>query len=89
MKNTKLFIVILSGFFLSLIMGLISFITLKKCTDNIGCLLYFSIPLLPGILLNLKGNISIMVSLIFWFLLGSLIGFLVYKVKKKGVTKNK
>ena len=73
----------ISGIGLALIMGLIGTISFYKCTDNIGCLFYTIIPLLPGVFLNLEGVTSITVSLIFWFLLGSLIGFIVYKIKYK------
>ena len=83
MERSKLFMwVIGSGLVVSLFMGVLGWITLKKCTHNIGCFLFIAIPLLPGVLLRLQGVTSIIVSLIFWFLLGSLIGFLVYKLKK-------
>lgn len=72
----------ISGLILSLLMGLFGVYSYQTCTQNVGCLLYVFIPLLPGILLNLEGATSIIVSLIFWFLIGSLIGFLVYKIKK-------
>ena len=71
-----------SGLILSLFMGILGWVTLKKCTENIGCFLFIAIPLLPGVLLRLEGITSIIVSLISWFILGSLIGFLVYKIKK-------
>ena len=70
------------GIVLPIIMLLFWIISFKTCTDNIGCIVYLAIPLLPSVLLKLKGTTSIIVSLIFWFLLGSLIGFLIYKVKK-------
>nr|MBI4156890.1 hypothetical protein [Candidatus Woesearchaeota archaeon] len=76
-------IIWVSGAILSLLMGIIGIVGYQKCIDNVGCLLYTFIPLFPGIMLNLTGLISIVVSLIFWFLLGSLIGFLIYKIKKK------
>ncbi|MBI2208557.1 hypothetical protein HYU50_03600 [Candidatus Woesearchaeota archaeon] len=79
-KNSVIWI---SGAILSLLMGTIGVVGYQKCIDNVGCLLYTFIPLFPGIILNLTGLNSIIVSLIFWFLFGSLIGFLVYKVKKK------
>ena len=63
-------------------MGILGWVTLNKCTDNIGCFLFIAIPLLPGALLRLEGVASVVTSLLFWFLLGSLIGFLVYKFKK-------
>jgi len=76
-------VVWISGLTLSLLMGLFGVYSYQTCTQNVGCLLYVIIPLLPGVLLNLEGAASIITSLIFWFLLGSLIGFLVYKNKKK------
>ena len=76
-------VVWISGLTLSLLMGLFGVYSYQTCTQNVGCLLYLIIPLLPGVLLNLEGAASIITSLIFWFLLGSLIGFLVYKNKKK------
>ena len=82
-KGFKSKIIWISGLVLSTAMGLIGWLSYKFCTDDITCILYVSIPLLPGIFLNLEGLISIIVSLLFWFLLGSLIGFLVYKIKKK------
>lgn len=65
------------------IIGLIELLLYKFCTDDLLCLGLLIVPLLPGALLNLEGNTSIIVSLISWFLIGSLIGFLVYKIKKK------
>ena len=83
MERNKLIMWIFgSGLILSLFMGILGWVTLKKCTENIGCFLFIAIPLLPGVLLRLEGITSIIVSLISWFILGSLIGFLVYKIKK-------
>ncbi len=75
-------IIWISGIVLPLLMLLFWIISFKTCTDNIGCIVYLAIPLLPSVLLKLEGATSIIVSLIFWFLVGSLIGFLVYKFKK-------
>ena len=84
MGKNKLFMLMLgSGLILSLFMGIVGWVTLKKCTQNIGCFLFIAIPLLPGALLRLEGITSIIISLILWFFLGSLIGFLVYKVKNR------
>ena len=71
------------GIVLPLLMLIFWIISFKTCNDNIGCIVYLAIPLLPSVLLGLEGATSIIVSLIFWFLLGSLIGFLVYKIKNK------
>ena len=70
------------GFTLPLFMLLFWIISFKTCNENIGCIIYLTIPVLPSVLLGLDGIVSIVVSLIFWFLLGSLIGFLVYKFNK-------
>ena len=81
MKNLKNIIWII-GITFAFLIGLIELLLYNFCTNNIMCLGLLIIPLLPGTLLNLEGFTSVIVSLIFWFLIGSLIGFLVYKVKK-------
>ena len=75
-------IIWLSGLVLSTFMGLLGYVLFKTCIDDVMCIFFVALPFMPGILLNLEGIASIIVSLIFWFLLGSLIGFLVYKIKK-------
>jgi len=82
MKNPKKFILLFGIIFTSII-GVIELSLYNFCTDDILCFGLLIIPLLPGTLLNLSGNISIVISLIFWFLLGSLIGFFVYKIKNR------
>ena len=82
MKNSKNKFILLFGIIFAVIIGVIELILYNFCTDNIMCFGLLIIPLLPGTLLNLSGNVSIFISLIFWFLLGSLIGFLIYKLKK-------
>jgi len=76
-------IIWISGVALSLFMLLFWIISFKTCDDDIGCLVYLAIPLLPSLILKLEGYTSVIISLVFWFLLGSLVGFLVYKLKKK------
>ena len=78
----KIHIIWISGLILTLLMALIAYFGFTNCKDDLGCLIYVVIPGYPGLSLGLEGFLSIFVSLIFWFLLGSLIGFLVYKVKK-------
>ena len=78
----KIHIIWLSGALLTLIMGLIAFFGFRNCEQDLGCLIFVVIPGYPGLSLGLEGFTSVTVSLIFWFLLGSLIGFLVYKIKK-------
>lgn len=74
----------ISGLILGLIMILIPWLAQKNCTQNIGCLLFTVLPFYPAILLKIKNYIfSIFLSFLFWFLLGSLIGFLFYKLKNK------
>ena len=81
--NKKLLVWTLGlGLVLSLFMVIVGWLTINKCNNNIGCFLFIAIPLLPGFLLRLEGGISIFVSFLFWFLIGALIGFLVYKFKK-------
>ena len=81
MKNPKK-IILLFGIIFTTIIGLIELSLYNFCTDDILCFGLLIIPLLPGTLLNLNGDISIIVSLIFWFLLGSLIGVLIYRLRK-------
>ena len=73
----------LSGLILSIFMGLFGYILFKNCTDDVMCIFFVALPFMPGILLNLESIASIIVSLIFWFFVGSLIGFFVYKLKGK------
>ena len=80
-KNLLLWILGL-GLILSLFMVIVGWTTINKCNNNIGCFLFIAIPLLPGFLLKLEGISSILASFLFWFLMGSLIGFLIYKFKK-------
>ena len=79
----KLHLIWISGLSLGIIMIVIPWLAQKNCTQNIGCLLFTVLPLYPAIALKIKNyTFSILISFIFWFLLGSLIGFLVYKIKK-------
>ena len=80
--NKRLFLLVIFGLLLSLLMTLFWFITFERCTDDLGCLAFLIIPLFPGFSLGLEGAYSIIVSLIFWFLIGSLIGYVIYKLKK-------
>ena len=79
----RLHLIWILGLILGIIMIAIPWLAQKNCTQNIGCLLFTVLPLYPAISLKIKSyTLSILISFIFWFLLGSLIGFLVYKVKK-------
>ena len=71
------------GVISTLIFGFMELLLYYTCTNNLACLFLLSIPILPGILLGLERYGLVLVSIFIWFLLGSLIGFLVYKVKKK------
>jgi len=73
---------IVGGVASTVLFGFIELVLYYTCTNNLACLFLLSIPILPGILLGLERYNLILFSLFFWFLLGSLIGFLVYKVKK-------
>ena len=80
----KRYLVGIPGLILGLVMISIPWIAQKNCTQNIGCLLFTVLPLYPAVLLKIKNyTLSIFVSFVFWFLLGSLIGFLIYKFNKK------
>jgi len=79
----KINLIWISGLILGLVMILIPWLAQKNCTQNIGCLLFTVIPLYPAVTLKIKNyTLSILISFIFWFLIGSLIGFLVYKIKR-------
>jgi len=82
-QDKKLSLPLIFGVLLSFLMILYWFYTYKTCNDDLGCIAFLMVPLFPSIVLNLEGTTSIIVSLIFWFLLGSLIGYLIYKVKNK------
>lgn len=81
--NNKIGLPLILGVLLSSFMLILWFILFNNCIDDLGCLAFLVIPILPGFLLKLEGATSIIVSIIFWFLIGSLIGFLVYKIKKR------
>ena len=83
MNNQKIKVVLISGFVFAVSIALIEFLLYNFCTNNIMCLGLIIIPIFPGVLINLEGNLSVAVSFIVWFLLGSLMGFLVYKMKVK------
>ena len=77
-------LILIPGIVLGLVMIAIPWLAQKNCTQNIGCLLFTVLPLYPAVLLKIKSyTFSILISLLFWFLLGSLTGFLVYRIKKK------
>jgi len=82
-RDKKFYLPLIFGIALNLLMVLYWFFMFRTCNDDLGCLVFLIIPLLPGFMLHLKGSLSIIVSFIVWFLLGSLIGFLVYKLRKK------
>ena len=73
------------GSVISILIVIIEIVLLNYCTDSLFCFGLMVIPTLPSVLIfkgRLDGYALILVTLIFWFLLGSLIGFLVYKIKK-------
>jgi len=75
--------VLLWGLIVAGIIGISELLLYTFCTDDILCFGLLIIPLLPSTLLGFEGTLSIIISLIFWFLIGSLIGFLIYKLKNK------
>jgi len=60
----------------------VALVAQETCTQNIGCILFTIIPFYPGLIFNLEGTASIIVSLLFWFIIGALIGLLISKLKK-------
>lgn len=82
MIDIKNKIVLGTGLIFSISMAVIGLLLYTYCTDDLLCVGLIIIPILPGVLLNLEGVISILVSLIFWFLIGALIGLLISKLKK-------
>ena len=73
---------IVGGVISTIFFGFVELVLYYTCTNNLACLFLLSIPILPGILLGLERYGLVIFSILFWFLLGSLIGFLVYKMKK-------
>lgn len=82
MIDIKNKIVLGTGLIFSISMAVIGLLLYTYCTDDLLCVGLIIIPILPGVLLNLEGVISILVSLIFWFLIGALIGLFISKLKK-------
>lgn len=90
-KNKKIIkITIFSGVSLSIFMLLIFgvFYSLCKGSPRLDCLFVLLFIPSPGIFidnllnLNLEGASLLSVAIFIWFLLGALIGFLIYKFKK-------
>jgi len=82
MINPKYKIIWMWGILFAIIIGGIELILYKFCTNDIMCFALLIIPFLLGAVLKLEGFTLLVVSIIFWFILGSLIGFLIYKFKK-------
>lgn len=74
---------VIGGAISTIIFGFLELLLYTTCTNNLACLFLLSIPILPGILLGFERYSLVISSIFFWFLIGSLIGFLVYKVQKK------
>ena len=74
---------IIGGVISFLLFGIIELLLYYGCKNNLACIVLLSAPIIPGILLGLEKYNLILFSLFIWFLLGALIGFLVYKLKKK------
>jgi hypothetical protein len=71
------------GLWLVVIIGIFELIVFSSCKNNLLCVVLGAIPVFPGVILGLERYALISISLIFWFLLGSLIGYLIYKIKNK------
>lgn len=87
--NKKMFKYIsIYGLVLAVFMFILEIVIINKCTDNLGCLVLGLAPAFPGALIdNLIGLDTFysipFFSAIFYFILGSFIGWIVWNVKKK------
>lgn len=88
MKKEKIIYPLTGGLIISLFMIIIQLLTLKFCNSDMLCLVIILIPTLPGSIIgfifgkNLIGLPLIITTLIFYFLIGALIGWLVERYKK-------
>lgn len=75
-------IIWIMGIIIAVSIGILELLLYNFCNDNIMCVALLFIPLLPGAISNFEGYTSIFVSLVFWFIIGALIGILISKLKK-------
>lgn len=79
---------LIGGSVLTLIMILFQLITFFFCKSEFLCLIINFIPTIPGSLIgllfgfNLLGFYLILINLIFYFIIGALIGYLVQRFRK-------
>ncbi len=84
---------LIGGTILSLVMVILQIIILETCKNDFFCLVLGLIPTLPGSILgfiigqNLIGIPLIITTLIFYFALGALVGFILCKFTNKSQTK--
>ena len=74
---------IIGGVSSFLFFGIIELLLYYGCTNNLACIVLLSVPIIPGVILGLEKYSLIVFSALIWFLIGALIGFLIYKFKKK------
>ena len=76
------------------IMIILEFLVIKTCKEGLGCLLFGSIPLLPGMIfmktlgadLNTKlfgMNLYVHISIFIWGIIGAVVGFIISSFKNK------
>lgn len=85
-KKIKWFLV--GGISLAVLTYLVELIFLTNCKDGLGCLAIGAIYQIPGALmlelLNLTGSTALKLSSIcFYFILGGLIGLIIYRFRNK------
>ena len=73
---------IIGGVISFLFFGVIELLLYYGCTNNLICIVLLSVLVIPGVILGLEKYSLIVFSALIWFLLGVLIGFLVYKIRK-------
>ena len=74
---------IIGGVISFLFFGVIELLLYYGCTNNLICIVLLSVLVIPGVILGLEKYSLIVFSALTWFLLGSLIGFIIYKFRKK------
>lgn len=78
--------ILLWGISIAAIVSIIELLLFGVCKEGLVCVDILSILLIPGLLVEgiLSGAYSLLIfDFIFYFILGSLIGWVVWKVKKK------
>ena len=86
--NKKMRYILSGGIILAVITYLAEIVFLRTCDDGLGCLAIGTIYQIPGLLLgglfNISNSATIkLFSIIFYFILGGIIGLIVYAIRNK------